>query len=149
MDMDKIFFPVHVHGNHWCLAVINLRNKRFEYYDPLLVTAQTPTQHKISKVSNITTNQGGPGQVLQNLRRYVEDESKEYSNLPHLDVSGWSDYVPDGKDIPLQGNGFDCGVFMCKFADYMSDGLDLTFRQEDMSYFRRRMMTDLIAKSAD
>ena len=31
---DKVIIPVHL-GNHWCLAVINFRKKRFEYYDSL------------------------------------------------------------------------------------------------------------------
>ena len=33
--MDKVVIPIHVHNNHWCLALINLRDKRFEYYDSL------------------------------------------------------------------------------------------------------------------
>ncbi len=32
--LDKVVVPVHL-GNHWCLAVINVRAKRFEYYDSL------------------------------------------------------------------------------------------------------------------
>jgi sentrin-specific protease 1 len=32
--MDKLLFPVHL-GNHWCLAIINVKNKRLEYYDSL------------------------------------------------------------------------------------------------------------------
>ena len=33
-EMDKVIFPVHL-GNHWCTAVINLRDKKFEYYDSM------------------------------------------------------------------------------------------------------------------
>jgi sentrin-specific protease 1 len=40
--MDKVFVPVHK-GNHWCMAVINFRDKKIEYYDSLA---------------------GGPGQAL-------------------------------------------------------------------------------------
>ena len=35
LEMDKVVIPIHVHNNHWCLALINLRDKRFEYYDSL------------------------------------------------------------------------------------------------------------------
>jgi Ulp1 family protease len=38
LELHKVFIPVHVHGNHWCLAVINLEDKRFEYYDSVQVT---------------------------------------------------------------------------------------------------------------
>lgn len=32
--MDKVVVPVHM-GNHWCLAIINFKQKRIEYYDSL------------------------------------------------------------------------------------------------------------------
>lgn len=32
--MDKVIIPIHTE-QHWCLAVINLKEKRFEYYDSL------------------------------------------------------------------------------------------------------------------
>ena len=32
--LDKVLGPIHL-GNHWCLAVINFQDKRFEYYDSL------------------------------------------------------------------------------------------------------------------
>lgn len=34
-NLDKIIIPIHL-SMHWCLAVINLKEKRFEYYDSLL-----------------------------------------------------------------------------------------------------------------
>ena len=36
-SLNKVFFPCHVHGNHWCLAVINIEDQQFEYYDSLQV----------------------------------------------------------------------------------------------------------------
>jgi Ulp1 family protease len=55
--------------------------------------------------------------------------------------------VPE--DIPLQDNGSDCGVFTCKFADYLGERLDLTFSAEDMPYFRRRLLVDLLADHSE
>jgi len=52
-------------------------------------------------------------------------------------------------NIPLQDNGSDCGVFTCKFAEYLGQRLDLAFSAGDMPYFRRRMLVDLLAASAD
>ena len=60
----------------------------------------------------------------------MTDEANQYNNQPGLDVLGWSDYIAEENDILLQRNGPDCGVFMCKFADCMSDDLDFTFRLE-------------------
>ena len=45
--------PLHL-GFHWALAVINLRDKRFEYYDSL---------------------EEGRLDILRDLRKYIEDES--------------------------------------------------------------------------
>ena len=33
--MDLVIVPIHCHGNHWTLAVINFKQRRFEYYDSL------------------------------------------------------------------------------------------------------------------
>ncbi len=42
-------------------------------------------------------------------RSYLEDESKNKKGVP-LDMSNWS--LITAKDIPIQDNGSDCGVFM-------------------------------------
>jgi sentrin-specific protease 1 len=119
MEMDKIIIPTHVHGNHWCLSVINIRDKQFEYYDSL----------------------GGSGRAyLKLLRNYIVDEAKNYSSID-LDLTDWRDIEMD--DIPQQLNGCDCGVFTLKFADYVSEDQPLTFKQEHMPYFRRRIALDI------
>ena len=33
------------------------------------------------------------------------------------------------QDIPKQRNGFDCGVFVCMYAEYVTRGAPLTFSQ--------------------
>ena len=48
------------------------------------------------------------------------------------------------KDIPQQMNGSDCGMFTCKFAEYLSRNANITFSQEDMPYFRRRMIYEIV-----
>jgi sentrin-specific protease 1 len=42
--------------------------------------------------------------------------------------------------------GCDCGVFMCKYADYIAMGCPLTFHQRDMEYFRLRIIADAMAQ---
>ena len=43
-------------------------------------------------------------------------------------------------------NGSDCGMFACKFAEYLSRDARLTFTQEHMPYFRRRMVYEIVTK---
>lgn len=40
-------------------------------------------------------------------------------------------------------NGSDCGMFTCKFAEYLSRRAKFTFGQSDMPYFRRRMVYEI------
>ena len=44
-------------------------------------------------------------------------------------------------------NGSDCGMFTCKFAEYISRRARFTFNQKDMPYFRRRMVYEIVKNS--
>ena len=100
----RVFLPVHVHGNHWCLGCVNMDDKRIEYYDSL---------------------GGNNDTYFSTMRQYLADEYAAHHNSasschspPPLQLSEWSHYCP--KHIPRQDNGSDCGVFTLKFADYLS-----------------------------
>ena len=121
---DLLIVPIHVHGNHWTLAVINIQRKRLEYYDSM---------------------RGGEGQVLVNLRRWLEDEHQEKKKAP-FDTAGWPD-IAWKRDTPEQHNGSDCGVFMTRTADYLSRDGVLDFTQDHMRYFRRRMVYEILTCS--
>jgi len=118
-SLDRVVVPVHL-GNHWCLAVINIEEKRFEYYDSL---------------------GAGNENCLERLKRYVQDEHKE-KKKSKIDISDWQDYTPN--DIPHQQNGYDCGVFMCKYAQCISRGVDFDFSQADMAFFRKKMVLEIL-----
>ncbi|RMC02265.1 hypothetical protein DUI87_21432 [Hirundo rustica rustica] len=47
-------------------------------------------------------------------------------------------------EIPQQNNGNDCGVFVCKFADFISRDKPIIFTPEHMPYFRRKMVWEII-----
>lgn len=60
-SLDRVIIPIHL-GSHWCLAVINFKAKKFEYYDSL----------------------GSPNQkCLERLRRWVEEESLDKKKVPY------------------------------------------------------------------
>lgn len=120
---DLIIVPIHCHGNHWTLAVINLKLKRFEYYDSL---------------------RGSEDLVLIHLRKWIEDESMDKKKVP-FDTSGFQD-VAYKAGTPQQRNGYDCGVFMTRTADFLARDGVLNFGQEHMEYFRRRMVLEILQK---
>ncbi|KAK9288513.1 hypothetical protein L1049_016972 [Liquidambar formosana] len=104
IECDKIFVPIHKEV-HWCLAVINKKEEKFQYLDSL---------------------RGTDSQVLKVLARYFMDEVKD-KNGNDIDVSSWKQEFVE--DLPEQENGWDCGVFMIKYADFYSRGVGLCFNQ--------------------
>ncbi|KAK3189616.1 hypothetical protein Dsin_029177 [Dipteronia sinensis] len=121
---DQIFVPIH-QQIHWCLAVINKRDKKFQYLDSL---------------------KGRDGKVLNNLAKYYVEEVKDKSGKD-IDLSDWElEFV---EDLPEQENGYDCGMFMLKYIDFYSRGLGLCFDQSCMPYFRVRTAKEILRLRAD
>jgi sentrin-specific protease 1 len=117
LNCHKVIIPVH-QGIHWTLVVMDLVDKKVYYYDSL---------------------QGNDPLLTEQLVRWIV---KEYANKRKviMDEADWTTEVPE--NIPRQMNGCDCGVFMCKYADYIAMGCPLLFRQCDIEYFRRRITSD-------
>uniref|UniRef100_A0A7N0U9P2 Ubiquitin-like protease family profile domain-containing protein n=1 Tax=Kalanchoe fedtschenkoi TaxID=63787 RepID=A0A7N0U9P2_KALFE len=122
-DCDMIFIPIHL-DVHWCMAVINKRDQKFQYLDSL---------------------SGKDTVTLKRLAQYYVDEVKDKSGKD-IDVSNWKlEFIA----APRQQNGYDCGVFMIKYPDFMSRGLELLFSQEHMQYFRKRTVKEIMRLRAD
>ena len=68
---------------------------------------------------------------------FFADKKKTAFNL-----EGWN--YECVKDIPQQMNGSDCGMFTCKFAEYITRRAPINFSQEHMPYFRRRMIYEIL-----
>ena len=78
------------------------------------------------------------------LASYLEEEHKDKKGRS-LDTGDWSKVI--AKKIPQQMNGSDCGMFTCKFAEYISRRARITFSQSDMPYFRQRMVHEIVTNS--
>jgi len=120
--LDYVIIPVHVGGNHWCLGVINIRDKKIEYYDSM----------------------GGTNpSCIKNLKQYVVDEHQAKKGSA-IDITEWGTYTP-ADSVPQQNNAFDCGVFMCQFAESIASANDIqNVNQVDMPYYRKRMMLEIL-----
>ncbi|GLH10887.1 Uncharacterized protein GBIM_15766 [Gryllus bimaculatus] len=118
---ELLIVPVHL-GVHWCLACINLKEKKILYYDSM----------------------GGKNNTcLQTLMRYLQDESMDKKKVK-FDNTGW--VLENVKDNPQQMNGSDCGMFSCMYAEFLCRRAKITFSQSDMSYFRRKMAYEILSK---
>ncbi|KFV66571.1 Sentrin-specific protease 2, partial [Dryobates pubescens] len=120
-QQDLIFVPIHLRV-HWALVVIDVRRKTIKYYDSM--------------------GQKGD-KICQTLFQYLREESHEKRNL-ELASSEWTLRSMESHEIPQQSNGSDCGVFMCKYAEYISRDRATTFTQKHMPYFRKRMVWEII-----
>uniref|UniRef100_A0A914S2W1 Ubiquitin-like protease family profile domain-containing protein n=1 Tax=Parascaris equorum TaxID=6256 RepID=A0A914S2W1_PAREQ len=74
---------------------------------------------------------------MLHFRNYLGEEMVDKKQT-RFDLTGWKLVTRD--DIPQQMNGSDCGMFTCKFAEFAARRAHISFTQEHMPYFRRRMM---------
>lgn len=109
------------------MAVINMRDRRFEFYDAL------PSGSRDFE-----------SKVFSNLRRWLCDESLD-KQKEELDLEGWTNYAP--MNIPHQENGYDCGMFALKYAHCCALDLDLErhpFGQKHMVAFRHHALAEMM-----
>uniref|UniRef100_A0A4W5QPX0 SUMO specific peptidase 2 n=1 Tax=Hucho hucho TaxID=62062 RepID=A0A4W5QPX0_9TELE len=74
---------------------------------------------------------------------YLREEHKARKHQD-LDECKWTVGSLRASEIPQQKNGSDCGVFACKYADYIAQGRPLTFRQCHMPLFRKLMIWEIL-----
>lgn len=117
-----ILIPVHLvmkGTNHWCLATIDMDKKTIVYYDSL---------------------GGNNNRALKEIASFLQQAHLAKKGSA-LDLSGWEQ--KNAKNIPQQKNGSDCGMFVCKFAEYLSRKAEFTFSHSNMPYFRKQMMYEI------
>ncbi|XP_053290969.1 sentrin-specific protease 2 [Pleuronectes platessa] len=115
---DLILVPLHL-GVHWALAVIDFNSKTVKSYDSM------GQRHD---------------DICSQLLLYLKEEHK-VKKCRELDSAKWT---IGSSVIPQQKNGSDCGVFACKYADYIAKGRPLTFKQCHMPLFRKLMIWEIL-----
>ncbi|XP_060880475.1 uncharacterized protein LOC132952259 [Metopolophium dirhodum] len=120
-SMQKLFIPIHI-KDHWCLVYVCFPQKSINYYDSM-------------------------GRSNMNCIQLI----LKYLMLEHDDKKG-EDYHPSGwlltnvKNCPRQTNNWDCGVFVCMYAENLSRGAPLNFSQQHMGKFRRQIALEIKRK---
>ncbi len=122
-QMDKVLIPCHVNGNHWTLSCINYREKQVEFYDSL---------------------NGHDRGILDILLQYIKDEALTHEKRV-MDTSDWKKIIDT--NIPKQKNGYDCGVFVLKMCEHLSENKPLydpitkqhRYTQDDITNFRKEI----------
>ena len=119
---NLVLIPIHL-GLHWTLAVIDFDCNEIRYYDSM---------------------NGNNSECLKALRNYLKDEYADKKSGLQLDLGAWN--CVHIKDVPQQMNGSDCGMFACKYAEFLSRGKAISFNQSHMAYYRRRMVLEIVSK---
>uniref|UniRef100_A0A671QRQ9 Sentrin-specific protease 1-like n=1 Tax=Sinocyclocheilus anshuiensis TaxID=1608454 RepID=A0A671QRQ9_9TELE len=120
-SVDIILVPVHL-GVHWCLSVVDFRKKSITYFDSM---------------------GGNNDEACRILLKYLKQESEDKKGQ-NFDTSEWTLKSKRANEIPQQMNGSDCGMFTCKYAEYITKDRPITFTQKHMPYFRRRMVWEIL-----
>ncbi|CAN2388779.1 sentrin specific peptidase 5 [Pristimantis euphronides] len=112
-----VLIPVHLKV-HWVLVAVNIQNKTITFYN---------SQGKNKRF------------CTKNILRYIVTEAKE-RNRPDF-LQDWQTTIE--KYLPLQKNGFDCGVFMLQYCKCLAREQPFLFSQEDMPHIRKCMYKEL------
>ena len=117
-----LMFPIHLDASsHWCLAAANIVDKQISYFDSL---------------------QNDNFACLRNLETYLIQAQQLQAKG---DSVNWHSIIC--KDIPVQHNSFDCGVFTCMYARYLAEDKVFNFNQGDVPIIRKKIALELIHKA--
>ena len=120
--LDKVLFACNVLHTHWTCVVIFMQEKRIQFYDSM---------------------RGDGYHYSDGLLKYLKDEwaAKKGGELP--DAEKWR-VVGAETVVPWQNNGYDCGVFTCMYADFLSINLPLSFVQTHIDQCRHRIVLSIL-----
>jgi len=124
----KIFMPINVGNWHWVLGEIDFPSRKINVYD----------HSKIKQVNGL--------EFVRVLCKWIKDEANSKGHV--FDINEWTTTI-NPENTPEQTNGFDCGVFVCTTAEWLSEGSDLTFSQEDMPHLRKRMALTILRRGEE
>ena len=113
---DIILCPIHK-SDHWSLISIDTKQKTVEYYDSIIGSRKTSNAPRIMK-------------------KFIE---KYYNSRGEKQTFR----IKICEDAPIQGNGVDCGIFVCQNAEKLARRAYVNTKQAEMAEARRRMMVEL------
>lgn len=81
---------------------------------------------------------------LEYLLKYLQDEHVDKNKSPLKSPELWT-LVPCTSDTPRQQNGYDCGVFTCLFADWISKDCALeNLSEKEMLSYREHIALSIL-----
>ena len=111
---DILLVPIHNSTGigHWSVAAVFVKEKKIRRYDSI-------ADDDYFSLSVILV--------------YLEAEYESKNGPNTFDFANWSLEIEEG--LPKQENSYDCGVFCCKYADYIASKSAITFDQSNIPFF--------------
>jgi len=107
---QRLFLPFHLTVQHWVLLVVDCHARTIVAYDSMLGSSTAP----------LTEAMGAVASWIDSLAQPAPDEDEGEKKAKARSRQGWVTVVADPTQMPQQTNGYDCGVYCCLCADYLS-----------------------------
>ena len=121
LGYDLLFFPLHVNESHWAFVYADTKTYTLYYMDSMF--------NPLSRTNALKMVQ--TYLFLETARLQGEKEARYFKIR----------LVPD---VPQQTNGYDCGVFLCQYAESISRRMHPSFTQDDMPSLCRNMVWEIM-----
>ena len=112
-QLDRLYIPINVGRSHWVGVLVSFPHRTIQFYDSM----GQPGDHHLALV-----------------HRYLQDEHRLHHQGAPLPAD-WR-LIPCQPYTPRQGNGYDCGVFVCHFADRLLLDLPLATSGTEITRYR-------------
>jgi sentrin-specific protease 1 len=124
--MDLLVIPMNQGGIHWVMVVINIKEKRIEFYDPL------PQKSTNSREMSI-------------MQQWFAQLVTQELHLDTIDIRHWGSQTMT--NIPTQPDNYNCGVYVLHFAEFLGRGVPLVIDPKNLVDLRNQILLDLYTKS--
>ncbi|XP_058068608.1 uncharacterized protein LOC131217663 isoform X2 [Magnolia sinica] len=124
-EYDCVYFPLNARERHWFLAVLYPRRRMLELYDSLHYEWEGKYDTFVKA-------------FLEGVRWifHIVDDGNSY----------WEDQwtVEMIMATPKQNNGYDCGVYVMKYIDFLCSRKSIDFGRDDIPKFRKTLSFDCL-----
>ena len=120
-NSKMVFIPINVGSQHWICGTVDIGKKQVRIYDSFKKDRKECAEH---------------------LKMFMEEEERQWGEADANRITDiiWSIDTSHIETHPIQHNGWDCGVYVCLFADFLSLQLPLSFEDDNLSLVRQRMI---------
>lgn len=151
-ECEKLIFPLHIaHQNHWVLIVADMENRQILWFDPLNVLAHrnaftNTLKHFLQdeEAKHISNLFGGAEEEASKKTSDTAAAPNNSNNSTCNTTRAWHIVQPH---IPKQHNGHDCGVFVLAHALCEIDKRKISFTEEDLIEFRKKIAYSMLTGS--